>query len=88
MKTLLFYKKEAEHQAPCYGKEMASSLLPTRAWEAKRILLSDKVYKRPGNPPLSVSKLSTDRLTSVLVEGARTQEEQEADHDDLLQIVQ
>jgi hypothetical protein len=39
-------------------------------------------------PPLSVSKLSTDRLTSVLVEGARTQEEQEADHDDLLQIVQ
>jgi hypothetical protein len=45
-KTFLFYEKEAEHQAPCYGKEMGPPLLPTRAWEAKKILLSYEVYKR------------------------------------------
>ena len=72
----------------CYGKEMASILLPIRAWEAKKILLSDEVYKRSGDhpPPLSQSaKYHQTDNTFVLEE--QTQEDNEADHDHLLRIV-
>ncbi len=59
---------------------MASILLPIRDWEAKRILLSDEVYKKGGRPPRpsqSAKYHQTDN-TSVLEE--QTQGDKEADH--------
>jgi hypothetical protein len=42
---------------------MASTLLPIRAWEAKKILSSDEVYERAGDqlPTFSVSNTPSDR---------------------------
>ncbi len=77
---ILLWKKEPEHQGPCYGKEKASILLPIRAWEAMEILLSDKGGRPPPPPPLSKSaKYHQTDNTSVLEE--QTQEDNEVDHD-------
>jgi hypothetical protein len=66
MKKLLFNEKETKHQGPCYGKEMAWILLPIRAWEAKKILLSDKVYIRARDFPPFLSQQNTIRQTTPL----------------------
>ncbi len=67
MKAPIFNKNDAEHQDPCHGTEMASTLLPIRAWEAKKIVLSDEVYIRAGDhpPPFSVIKYHQTDITSV-----------------------
>jgi hypothetical protein len=63
MKIFLFNTKEAEHQGSCYEKGIASTPLPTRAWEAKKILLSDEVLNglKTIPAPFSVSKTTSKR---------------------------
>jgi hypothetical protein len=77
MMRSLLNKKETEQNGPCYEKGMASTPLPVRPWEAKKILFSARSKKgwSPPLPPSQSAKHHQKDNTSALGR-AITQEEE------------